>query len=217
MKCIIPCAGLSTRMNSNTPKPLIKVNGHPLLHYITDAWMTSVERFIIIANSNNEPLLKHYCRLDPVDIIVQREPKGLADAILQAEPYVGDEFIVALGDCLYLGTFDVSNFKQGIGVWRTKSPGAEIFKNYLVEVKGDRISQLTEKPKELSKEGYCGMGVYFLNHNIFPYLQKLELTEALQAMIEAKETLSPVWFNGDYINVTYPEDLTKAKELLERS
>jgi hypothetical protein len=33
-------------------------------------------------------------------------------------------------------------------------------------------------------------------------------------MIESGEPVSPVWFNGDYINVTFPEDIKNAERII---
>ena len=36
----------------------------------------------------------------------------------------------------------------------------------------------------------------------------------LQKMIDAGEKIKPSFFNGKYINITFPEDIKKAKKLL---
>lgn len=42
-------------------------------------------------------------------------------------------------------------------------------------------------------------------------------TDVIQKMIEAGEPVSPVWFNGDYINITYVEDIERAENIIRRN
>jgi len=221
MKCIIPCAGESSRM-SNIPKTLLLIKGKPLLTHVIDIWKDSVDDFVFILKRSTTYLWEYLPENSAV--VFQDEPKGLADAILRAEPYVEGKFVVALGDCLYDGKFDDEDFDIGIGVWKTNNI-AEVNKSYLVGIEDGLVRTVVEKPS-ISIEGgkplNCGMGIYFLDTRIFDYIRKTrvtpgggDFTEVLQAMIDEGEKIAPVFFKGKYINVTYPEDLEKAEEILE--
>ncbi|MEE9322964.1 MAG: hypothetical protein V3U72_00310, partial [Candidatus Aenigmarchaeota archaeon] len=43
---------------------------------------------------------------------------------------------------------------------------------------------------------------------------EIEITDVMQKMIDSGITLKPVKLKGKYINVTYPEDLEKARRVL---
>lgn len=218
MKCIIPCAGESSRM-AYMPKHLLMIGGQPLLCHIANAWRDSVDSFIFVLKRSMAYMWEYLPENSAV--VFQDEPKGLADAILRAEPYVRGRFVVALGDCPFIGVFEEWSFELGIGVWKTEYPGRELAKNYLVRVEDNRVISLEEKPQELIAGGYCGMGVYFLDERVFDYIRKRkakpsggDFTEVLQAMIDAGEIFSPVWLTGEYVNISSPEDIATAEGML---
>ena len=222
MKCIIPCAGKGTRIGSIIPKSLIKINDHTILGHITWQWSDVIDEYVIVVNPENEAQIRQ--NSGKAKFVVQEEPKGLADAILQAEPHVNGKFIVHLGDCLFKGKFQVHRFSLGIGVWKTDDL-VEINKSYLVEEDG-LIRRVTEKPSihpaDMHDPLNCGMGVYFLDERVFDYIRRYkgkpgggDFTDVLQSMITAEEKITPIWFKGKYINITYPEDIKKAEEILK--
>jgi len=224
MKLVIPCAGRGTRLGLDIPKALIPINGRTLLGHITHQWSDIVDGFVIVVSEENEQLLKQHS--GNAEFIVQEPLRGIADAILQAEQCVKDRFVVELGDCFYSGVFrEPGRFVQGVGVWKTKNL-VEVNKSYLVDIKGDLVERVTEKPSlhPADVDGYlnCGMGTYFLDARVFNYIREtppsvlrneVEITDVVQNMIDAGERISPVWFEGRYINLTYPEDLRKAEEI----
>ena len=234
MKCIIPCAGENSRMGK-LPKALLEINGKPILQHIIDSWSHAVEYFIFVVR-RNAYWTKGILDIIPENsaIVFQDEPKGLADAILKAEAFVDGRFIVTLGDCLYKGSFDLPtnlfthNTDMGVGVWNTMDT-KEVEKSYLVDInhKQEFITKLEEKPKlpEEDIEIYpCGMGVYFMDKRLFFYIKTLlpkiepgggDLTNILEAMVEDGRVIRPVYFKGNYINVTSINDIEKAEEFMK--
>lgn len=225
MKCIIPCAGESSRM-SYIPKHLIRIGGKPLLKHVIDIWKDSVDNFIFILKRSMTYLWEYLPENSAV--VFQDEPKGLADAILKVEPYVDNDFVLALGDCLQKGQFGMGGKKLpiGIGVWK-KCSLEELNKSYSVEEYQGLVKFLVEKPRvpDESHLDYlgCGMGTYFLDRRIFKYIKDVlpklvpgggDLTEILQHMIFSGEEIVPVHFRGNYMNVTSPEDIKKAEGML---
>ncbi len=218
MKCIIPCAGENSRM-SYVPKHLVKISGKPLIAYIIDSWKDSVDGFIFVLKRSSTYMWEYLPENSAV--VFQDVPMGLADAILRAAPYISGKFIIALGDCLYKGTFEPKEITLGIGAWAIDSP--ETKKNFLIKpspITG-LVEELIEKPQGLLSLGLCGMGIYFLDDRIFKYIRETRIvpsggdfTEVLQNMIRCGEEISPVIFKGKYINIGSPEDLDKAEEIL---
>lgn len=217
MKIVIPCAGRGERLGLDIPKILIPINGVPLLNYIVAPWAFPDDEFIFIVRYQKEEVIKHLP--DKSRWVEQKELKGIAHAILQAEPYTDGKFVVALGDCLALGKFEEKEFEQGIGVW-IDCPWDEVKKSYTVDIKGELVKGVYEKSLQ---GGYCGMGVYFFDKRVFGYIREtppsklrneVEITDVIQKMIDAGEKITPVWFEGNYINITYEEDIRKAERLV---
>lgn len=218
MKCIIPCAGESSRM-SHIPKSLLLINGRPILAHVVDMWKDSVDNFIFVLKRSATYLWEYLPTNSAV--VFQDEPKGLADAILRAEPYVSNRFVIALGDCIQSGLFKIPKKEPrlGLGVWEGSSE-EELRKSYAVRILGRKIVGVVEKPTK-DQRGYCGMGTYFMDPRVFDYIKKTKVTpgggdftEVLQAMIDNGEKIHPIYFQGTYINVGSPEDLKKAEKIL---
>src|SRR5581483_3754790 len=113
--------------------------------------------------------------------------------------------------------------EAGVGVLRN-APAEQIQRNYAVYVTGDLIVRVQEKPKVVDTD-LCGLGFYFLNRRIFDAIREtppsalrneVELTDALQTMINSGVRLRPVVLDGDYVNVTYQSDMEVVRRLLDQ-
>jgi dTDP-glucose pyrophosphorylase len=231
--CVVLCAGKGTRMGSEHPKVLIEVNKKAILQYVIDFWKPQVERFIFVIGYKSFEITKYLGQsgLKNYKIVVQKEQKGIAHALLQTESILSGNFVVALGDCVQKGHFMYPKSLQlGCGVW----DGAgldEIYKSYSVFIlscgdKEDWISKVIEKPKMVDdiENSHCGMGTYFMDVSCFKYIKntnpsqlrnEIEITDVIQNMINEGEEITPVRFDGEYINMTSPKDIIEAKRMLK--
>ena len=100
----------------------------------------------------------------------------------------------------------------------------DIKRNYSIEIKHENgsISKVVEKPKKLINN-LCGMGFYFFNDKIFNYIKdttpselrnEVEITDAIGNMIDGGEEVFPIYFYGEYLNITSPDDLKVAEKFL---
>jgi len=98
MKAVFLCGGIGKRMHPITEdKFMLKFLGKTLLeHQIETAIKAGIKDFVIICNPFNEEKIKNY--LHPlklkVEFALQKEPKGMADAIINAEEFLDGEIIV---------------------------------------------------------------------------------------------------------------------------
>jgi UTP--glucose-1-phosphate uridylyltransferase len=132
-KAIVPAAGFGTRMlpaAKAVPKPLLPLGSKPVIqHVVEELARAGVEHVLFIINRRTEPVRSHFmddpelnevlergnktdllklARLDNMgvrfDFALQEPARGLADAILHGEEFVGNEpFFVSLGDCVIRG------------------------------------------------------------------------------------------------------------------
>ena len=223
---IIPCGGASTRLGMHRNKCLVEVNDKPILQYVVEFWRdNNIEDFIFIANSDGLSEVASFVatmKLTNRPTFISRgDVANLALAVTLANPYVEENFVLALGDCLQVGKFgDWRGTSFGCGVC-SASP-YELRKSYSVETVEDCVTKLIEKPDV--DEGLCGMGTWFLPRKVFEYIARLRLqplatsanlAEALQSMINGGERMRAIQFVGEYVNITYPQDLETAKEMLK--
>lgn len=114
-RAVIPCGGRGTRMRMLTagaPKELIPVAGVPVLERVArECAASGIDELLIIISPEKDAIVDHMQRVagDPtlparIAFAVQREPRGLADAIRLAGTFAaGAPFAVALPDNLFIG------------------------------------------------------------------------------------------------------------------
>ena len=217
--CIIPAAGLGTRMGElckDTPKCLLEVNGKPLVRHVVDYWRERANQIIVVLPPGTRIPLP-----PKVMCVEQSSPVGPVDAVLLAlgEVRCPRNFMVALGDCLCDGAFDFDFGTAGLPVYSynglavKRDPTGELGRSYSVQVEGlvapdftsPYVTAVTEKPG-------LGMGFYWFGWEALLHLEacrEKSITEVYARMIEHGVPVRPVWFEGRYLNVTYPEDLTR--------
>ena len=224
IKCVILCAGKGSRLNEpELPKSMVSIKNKPILHYIIDYWKNFTDNFIFVVGYKKKKIIEYVKTLDiKYEFIEQKELKGIGYAVSLVENYVDKKFIVVLGDCLCKGEFEFPvNMEQGIGVWETSNT-EDIRRSYSVEIEKDKVIKVVEKPKVIINN-LCGMGFYFFDKIIFEYIKitppsflrnEIEITDVIQKMIDGREHISPVFYNGFYININCREDLIIAEKFL---
>ena len=202
---------------------MLELDNKPILGYVIDYWKQFIKDFIFVVGYKKEQVID-YAKKFPMKLrfAEQKELKGIADAIYQVKNYVSGNFIVVLGDCICDGRFDFpEDMEQGVGVWETNNID-DIKRSYSIEIRDNIIYKVVEKPKEIPNN-LCGMGFYFFNKKVFDYIKvtqpsklrnEIEITDVIQNMINAGEEIKPVFFRGNYLNVTFQEDLMAWKNRL---
>jgi bifunctional UDP-N-acetylglucosamine pyrophosphorylase/glucosamine-1-phosphate N-acetyltransferase len=227
-KCIVLCAGKGSRLlplSVEKPKVMVKIKDKPILGYVIDYWKKYTSNFIFIVSYKKEEIIEFVEQLSiKAEFVEQKEPRGIANAVSYAEDKVPDRFIVVLGDCICQGDFSYpKNMEQGVGVWEATSV-EDIKQSYSVKIKNSFIYEVEEKPKKIINN-LCGMGFYFFNQKVFQYISltklsrlrnEIEITDVIQNMINAGEKIAPVFFHGDYLNITYYNDLQRAEKIIAK-
>jgi glucose-1-phosphate thymidylyltransferase len=203
MTVIIPVAGYGTRLRPlsfSIPKPLLLCGGSTILGLIFKSIEGLAPSKIILVVGYKEELIrdwvtKNYSNL-PVDFVTQGELKGLGHAVWRAGEKIdgNDHVLIYLGDSVFDIDWDV--IKEGkenfVGVKEVDEPS----RFGIVEIKGDTIVDLVEKPDN-PVSNLAVVGLYyirkwnFLNKHL-DYLMdenlttkdEYQLTDALKFMLE---------------------------------
>jgi UDP-N-acetylglucosamine diphosphorylase / glucose-1-phosphate thymidylyltransferase / UDP-N-acetylgalactosamine diphosphorylase / glucosamine-1-phosphate N-acetyltransferase / galactosamine-1-phosphate N-acetyltransferase len=89
---IILAGGASSRMWPLREKSLIRFGADPLLlTQLHNYRKLGVERVVVVGNPENEGVIRELLAPMGIQVVVQREPKGMGDALLQAEGVVERE------------------------------------------------------------------------------------------------------------------------------
>ena len=180
MKGIILAGGKGTRLYPMTKvvsKQLLPIYDKPLIYYpLSMLLLASIKEILIISTPEDLPiyekLLGDGSRIGVnFTYIVQETPRGLADAFILGEDFIGDDSVcLVLGDNVFYGSNMTSILRSAMD----DNVGATIF-GYPVKDpssfgvvefdSGFDVISIEEKPKE-PKSHYAVPGLYFYDNNV---------------------------------------------------
>lgn len=228
MQAIILAAGESSRfwpLNQQN-KSLIKIMGRPLIWYTIESLKKAGIKDIIVIQGPKKDVeeeLKNYDVGANIQYIIQPEPKGMGNALLQSVDLLQEQFFV-----LDVARFDCGEYIELI-FEKQKTTGAKIIllgaktnnpQLYgILELQGDKVKNIIEKPeKEKTPSNIKVVGVYFLPREFLDYYQKVPekmyaFEEALTLYMKEKE-VRVVITKKETPSLKYPWDLLKVTKIL---
>lgn len=159
-----------------------------------------------------------------VEYIPQNSPDGLAHAVKISQPFLGDEpFVMFLGDNVIQGGISslIRDFTNPNHNWNSQIVLKEVANPSAFGVAKLRpdgtIEQLIEKPKE-PPSNLALVGIYMFDHHIFEavnairpsWRNELEITDAIQWLIDHGYVVSPHVHQGWWIDTGKPTDMLAA-------
>ena len=184
MKGIILAGGRATRLRpltKITSKQLLPVYNKPMIFYPIETLVKSgiTEILIIIAPEYSGHFLnllgsgKDFGAKFTYEI--QEEPRGLADAFIVGEQFIGDDSVtMILGDNIFDYDFKTSiqSFQSGAKIFAKKVKDPERFGVVEFDANNNVIS-IEEKPKTPKSE-YAAVGIYIYDNNVVSIAKNLK-------------------------------------------
>jgi glucose-1-phosphate thymidylyltransferase len=234
MQAVILAAGKGTRLEPLTddkPKPLVEVNGRPLIEDVFDNLIEiGVDEFVVVVGYKKEKIIERYedeYRGVPITYAHQREQKGLAHALLQAESHVDGDFVLMLGDNVFRGNLgDVVNRQsedRADAAFLVEEVPMEEASRYGVCDTNEygEIVRVVEKPEDppsnLVMTGFYTFtpAIFHACHLVQPSDRgEYEITDAINLLIQSGRTIDAIRLDGWRMDIGYPEDRDEAEERL---
>ncbi|PIS39637.1 MAG: hypothetical protein COT33_00915 [Candidatus Nealsonbacteria bacterium CG08_land_8_20_14_0_20_38_20] len=185
MQAVILAAGESSRFwpLNYQHKTLLKIMGRPLIWWTIDGLRNAGIKNIIIIQGpkkDTEEELKNYNFSGlKISYVIQKEPKGMGNALWQTRSLLKGQFFVLnaeridIEEITYNLQLTTYNPKIKTLLFGQKTKNPQLFG--IVKLKGDRVLEIVEKPaKGKEPSNVRVVGVYLLEPNFFDYYQKVK-------------------------------------------
>lgn len=198
-------------LTEKTPKPMLPINGHPMLHWIVKKFLDQDFQNISISVGYKSEQIKKYFG-HAVGYIQEDSPLGTAGP-LGLLPKLKEPIIVVNGDVLtsvdYKAMLRFHKNHNSIMTIGSTTHAVQIPFGVL-KMNETNLKKIDEKPQYNFP---ISAGVYVLSPQALAYLPEgsCDMPDFIQALLDANQSVSVFPLSGEWLDVGRPEDYAIAQ------
>ena len=206
----------------DTPKPLLKVGGRPIIDYNVDSLMNyGVENIYVTVNYLKEQIIDHFSDArwnGRVHCIEEPCRLGTLGSVALIDTLSQDQVIVMNSDLLTNIDFEKlwrHHVDSGAVLTMATVPYTVSVPFAILRTEGDRVTGLEEKP---TFNHFANAGVYMIDRKILEGIRRGEYLDApdfVESLIENGMKVSHFAIEGTWIDIGSPDDFRYANEVTQ--
>lgn len=219
MQALILCGGKGERLRpltSNIPKPMIKINGKPILEYIIDHILLFGIKDFILTTGYQSQVIEDYIRERYPNINIIFSNSGDVDIIkriIDASLHINNDFLVFYGDTISdVNIFNLIQHHNNntepatMTTWPLKNQSG------VVEIDSKNIiSSYKEKPVN-----WINIGYFYFRQEMIPYIKKFDKYELFLIDLINKGKFNAHKHPGYHITVNTIYELEDAEKNIDQ-
>ena len=219
---VIMAGGKGVRLKpytNDTPKPLLELNGKPIIAHNIDRLLSyGITNIYISVNHLKEKIIsyieKHYSDCN-IQFIEENQPLGTIGSVKLIDEFKNNDVLVMNADILTNIDFydfftNYKNFKDNMSIAtfniRINIPYG------ILDTTDKKINSLIEKP---SFTYYSNAGIYLINKDMLKYIpsgEKFDSTDLMEKLIEKGKKVSHFPIRGYWLDIGNAQNYAKAQD-----
>lgn len=224
MQIVILAAGRGTRMKDltdNIPKPMLEINGKPILAYKLEALSKEIDEVIFVIGYLGNQIQQYFGSEyagRKISYVVQEKLDGTGGATLLVKDIIKDNFLVMMGDDLYLREDIEKLLPHDLAVLGLEVADPRRF-GVIRQDENGNLLEIIEKP-DMNGPALANIGLYKLNKKFFDFPlvaiseKEYGLPQTLASM--AKDFAIKVEKTNNWFPIGNPDDLANAEKVIEK-
>lgn len=231
MQAVILAGGFGTRLAhvvTDVPKPMAPIDDKPFLDYQIELLRSNgFDDFILLTGYKAEIIENYYADFPDIRCIKENLPLGTGGAVLNAYPYLKDEFYVINGDTFFDVDFSIlADFVLNKSAVMALRYSKDISRYGLVDIDDEFIiKNFVEKGNlpECFVDGYINGGIYYLKKSVLQEmyqnfnLQNISMENEIFPLLIEKQMLYGLPMGGAFIDIGIPQDYAAAQKYIPQT